>query len=217
LEVHPKDAMYYLDCGHGFCAASLFRTYDCYQSDPVCPEPACRKRVGIKDLKALVGPETMARVARFRLSSKFGNDSSLQLCPNKTCTQVLRSSSTEKCEVFCKSCDELVMVEARTEEDQAVAQLLVSLGMRICSNCGNGIERKGGCDKVMCRCGAKFCYRCGKENAKCGCTSHAHIFWDNVNNSPELPSFSFGAFPRGRLRFSGLRRGHRSEACCTIS
>ena len=35
---------------------------------------------------------------------------------------------------------------------------------------------------MKCRCGYRFCYNCGSENARCGCTPAEHGFWDNTVN-----------------------------------
>jgi hypothetical protein len=39
-----------------------------------------------------------------------------------------------------------------------------------CRRCGNGIEFESGCLKMKCRCGYRFCFQCGSENAQCDCT-----------------------------------------------
>ena len=45
-------------------------------------------------------------------------------------------------------------------------------GMRRCRRCGNGVEIvRGGCVRVKCLCGHRFCCRCGSENGRCDCSS----------------------------------------------
>ena len=55
------------------------------------------------------------------------------------------------------------------EEDESVQQ---------CRSCGATISKVDGCDKFMCRCGYKFCWKCGAEGAACHCTGHEHGFAD---------------------------------------
>lgn len=62
--------------------------------------------------------------------------------------------------------------------------------MKRCRRCGHGIELNGGCLKMKCICGYRFCYNCGSENAQCGCTNCFHGFFDQVT---------------GRVDFKGLR------------
>jgi hypothetical protein len=63
----------------------------------------------------------------------------------------------------------------------ATLKLLTKLEIRICRRCHNGVQKSSGCDKVMCRCGYKFCYHCGVEGAKCQCTPSSHVFINNVD------------------------------------
>lgn len=50
-----------------------------------------------------------------------------------------------------------------------------------CLRCGSSIEKiEGGCDKMECLCGYRFCYACGSMGADCSCSPQLHFFWDNV-------------------------------------
>ena len=53
---------------------------------------------------------------------------------------------------------------------------------RACPRCSTWLHKAEGCDKLKCRCGYRFCWRCGAENAQCACTPAFHGFWDNVSN-----------------------------------
>ena len=78
------------------------------------------------------------------------------------------------------------------ESEEALSLAFISSAssnIRICRRCGQGVVKEQGCDKVKCRCGFRFCYRCGSENAQCACTPAEHGFIDNVT---------------GRTDFSGL-------------
>jgi len=36
-----------------------------------------------------------------------------------------------------------------------------------CPSCGTPVEKNGGCDTISCRCGTRFCYKCGYGVAEC--------------------------------------------------
>ena len=58
--------------------------------------------------------------------------------------------------------------------------------IRACPGCGVGIVLREGCSKVQCRCGARFCMKCGSIGARCDCTGREHIFYNNVTNRPNF-------------------------------
>lgn len=60
------------------------------------------------------------------------------------------------------------------------------LGIRICRRCGSGVQLSGGCLKLKCRCGYRFCFQCGAENAQCGCTPSHHGFTDNITGQGDM-------------------------------
>ena len=51
-------------------------------------------------------------------------------------------------------------------------------GYVICKGCNQGIFKKSGCVAMKCRCGYKFCFKCGKKDGKCKHAS-GHGFSDN--------------------------------------
>ena len=48
---------------------------------------------------------------------------------------------------------------------------------RQCLQCMNIIELVSGCYKLTCRCGNRFCWKCGSPEARCDCTSRIHVFY----------------------------------------
>ena len=46
-------------------------------------------------------------------------------------------------------------------------------GWKACPRCRNMVEKSSGCMHMTCRCGAGFCYRCGRLLSECGdrCTA----------------------------------------------
>lgn len=72
-----------------------------------------------------------------------------------------------------------VAIHSDDPEEETRKYMLTS-GIRVCKQCGNGVTKSSGCNKMKCRCGYRFCYECGTENARCGCTPAEHGFIDNV-------------------------------------
>uniref|UniRef100_A0A158R698 RING-type domain-containing protein n=1 Tax=Syphacia muris TaxID=451379 RepID=A0A158R698_9BILA len=58
-----------------------------------------------------------------------------------------------------RSCDELKGSALRQYQ-----QRLTDAVVRVCKHCGLSYEKKDGCNRIICRCGATYCYLCRTEN-----------------------------------------------------
>jgi hypothetical protein len=67
-----------------------------------------------------------------------------------------------------------------SKDEELTRAYLESSEMRICRRCNNGVWKSSGCHKMQCRCGYRFCYHCGIENARCDCTPRSHGYIDNM-------------------------------------
>ncbi|CAE7373739.1 hypothetical protein AK812_SmicGene37885 [Symbiodinium microadriaticum] len=65
-------------------------------------------------------------------------------------------------------------------------RMMQDFGCRRCPRCGVWIEKQEpgwltGCDKMTCRCGGRFCFRCGSVEAQCSCSlGHDFIEQESV-------------------------------------
>jgi len=75
-------------------------------------------------------------------------------------------------------------------EEAATNKFLQSRNFKKCSRCSVNVEKVSGCNKMQCRCGYRFCYKCGAENASCGCTAKSHGFFDNETEEADFNSMS---------------------------
>jgi len=62
------------------------------------------------------------------------------------------------------------------------AAMMLDLGYRRCPTCGVWIQKQDpgwvtGCEKMTCRCGGRFCFRCGSLEGRCDCAAD-HDFLD---------------------------------------
>jgi hypothetical protein len=76
--------------------------------------------------------------------------------------------------------------ELRYDYNQTTVAPLAELNIRVCRRCGSGVELASGCLKMKCRCGYRFCFQCGSENAQCGCTPAHHGFSDNITGRADF-------------------------------
>ena len=82
--------------------------------------------------------------------------------------------------------DEPLASRKRRYEEEASKDLLAQY--KACPKCGHAVEKDPeSCDKFQCRCGCRFCWKCGSLAdaagiATCKCTGNDHSFWDNNHN-----------------------------------
>ena len=86
-----------------------------------------------------------------------------------------------------QTCQEYQKQKQTLNSDEILnMKFLNSLDVRYCMMCHHGITKSSGCNKMKCRCGYKFCFKCNAANASCRCTPSYHGFWDNQINSADI-------------------------------
>jgi len=76
------------------------------------------------------------------------------------------------------------------EADAGLELLRQRPDIQVCPGCRHAIEKDpNSCDKFQCRCGMRFCWKCGQRADSrglysCGCTGHNHVAWDNLRDAP---------------------------------
>lgn len=102
-------------------------------------------------------------------------------CPICDSTACLKCSVTPYHEGI--SCEAFQSMPPSSQNEQLTASYFEQnkKNMRECRRCGTLVAKKeGGCLKMKCRCGYRFCFECGVENATCGHTPSHHGFTDNI-------------------------------------
>lgn len=197
-------------CGHVYCRNCLNRYIDVRVEQGettliLCPFAnvdismgGCGNMQGLSqnELRGILGDQSYRQLDRRALEKTVAMDSSLHQCPSPDCPYVVSWGGPDDgvpcvdCPICCKTrC--LVCGVSPYHTNQACDPVIhdcnnydnifcASSNIKRCKRCGVGIIKDFGCDKVMCRCGYRFCWECGSENAQCQCTQASHGFIDNV-------------------------------------
>ena len=93
-------------------------------------------------------------------------------CSNRQCGEFIPPTRRKRDYVTCKACNIKTCRHCRgaphsrldcpaDPETQRVRRMARSCGWQECPSCRTVVAKRTGCDQIICRCGAQFCYRCG--------------------------------------------------------
>ncbi|KAF8554436.1 hypothetical protein OG21DRAFT_1377880, partial [Imleria badia] len=169
-------ACFHAPCGHYLCpecSAGMAEAALAEGNEELFPLRCCNKAFPLKKfLKSLSKPLRASVIAKSKEISVPGPQR--LYCPNDTCSAFLGRSSGRKKVVSCPQCHAKVCSgckhishsrrPCRRDELAREARRFASRqGWKVCPACGVIVERDYGCSHMRCRCGTKFCYRCGMK------------------------------------------------------
>ncbi|QPC72307.1 hypothetical protein HYE68_003059 [Fusarium pseudograminearum] len=178
-EDFPQSTMIVAPCSHLFCKpcadnlVSLAMKHEVY-----FPARCCDTTIPVtlsNRFSKEVVTQYQAKAVEFAIPS-LGR----VYCSSELCATFIPPTQIDSGIGHCKRCltDTCIACKAKAhkgacahkEEDfQGVLQLAESTGWKRCSKCGHVIEKSMGCNHMVCICGHRFCYACGKDAMKCAC------------------------------------------------
>eukprot|EP01041_Mallomonas_annulata_P011948 gene11947-25033_t len=198
------------------CAQKWIETQILERSESFIPCPCgpCSTEFKLNEIEALIDSNLYNIIQRRSLELLVIQDPSLHFCHTPNCTYIASWKSEsedgpskmncpqckrEHC-ILCAAepfhhgmnCEEAFKYERRQvllrrrSEELSTCAYLVNINVKYCKKCRTGVVKESGCDKMKCRCGYKFCYKCGSENSICKCTSAYHGYWDNVAGTADF-------------------------------
>ncbi|CAK9073067.1 unnamed protein product [Durusdinium trenchii] len=158
-------------------------------SGMVCPEPTCRLPLDDTAVAALLGP--VAREKFVKISAALdvaARPGHIAWCPQPGCGKAVARSGglTVRCACgyrFCCGCklpgghepcsceqwkawiDAHPQLEQQQKERKKHLdrdEVWIRRNAQHCPGCRGVVERNGGCNHMICRCGVHFCYVCGR-------------------------------------------------------
>ena len=203
-------------CAHSFCLECLrgHVTSCMAQGNSLisCPS-SCGADVTQAELREIVGMENFAKIDRRALEQAVSIDPSLHHCPTPDCVNIVCWSGPDDGLPICdcgvchkksclvcghspyhigNTCEQHRMANTsmtdveREENERAFQEYVRSSNIRTCGRCGNAVVKSSGCNKMKCRCGYRFCFECGVENALCEHTPSSHGFIDNASGGSDF-------------------------------
>ena len=204
---HPEQ----LGCGHIYCSGCLQHYLSSAPETKTFPlvclgdETACKIPIPLPIIQRFMTPQSFQALVEAAFRSYLDQHAQeLRYCTTPDCQQIYRHSSdacTLQCpscfSSICSACDEeahegMTCQERQLYKDSGEQERLfnewVARNGKRCPECSKAIEKNGGCNHVTCRCGAHFCWTCGKtfgsdEIYQHMNTAHGGIFNETVNQA----------------------------------
>jgi len=181
------------NCGHMYhraCIAEFFklRINEC-KLPLACPHHECLKETPESELKRILSPEYMKKLQDFTLKMFMEQHADeIIVCPTPDCKYFIFKNDVKMegrkafhCEIclkaFCLNCmlelhpdidcEKALKLNQKDENDEKFLQFAAENRYVQCPKCCWWIWRYEGCDKVVCRCSARFCYICKAPDYTC--------------------------------------------------
>jgi E3 ubiquitin-protein ligase RNF144 len=186
------------ECGHVFhadCLGKFAKLKIEGRELPIrCPEPDCKMELQVEDLEQIVEEKLLEKFREFALKHYLDHSSEeVSWCPTANCPfvfinddkitdflcPVCKKRYCFECKVLYhhgQTCKEYRINNVHDANDDKFMKLIKSKKYKQCPKCKFWIEKKEGCNNMVCRCGFSFCYGCGKSPCGCGLKPHAIPF-----------------------------------------
>ncbi|XP_061374008.1 uncharacterized protein LOC133316287 [Gastrolobium bilobum] len=175
-------------CNHPFCTDCISK----YVANQIqqnilkvnCPNPKCSVELKPKHLQIILPKQVIDRWESARCESSIAV-SEKTYCPFKNCSvllvndggKVVTSSECPSCHrLFCAQCkvpwhaemncnEFRKLKRSKIEKDLDTKFLELAKGKmwQKCPKCYMYVQRRSGCEHMLCRCGCQFCYHCGEN------------------------------------------------------
>ena len=192
---HPEQ----LGCGHVYCSGCLRHYLASAPETKTFPlvclgdEAACKMPISLPLIRRFMTPQAFQALVEAAFRSYLDQHSQeLKYCTTPDCQQIYRHSPEMRVlqcpscfSSICSACDEeahegVTCQERRDQKNPSVQDRLFNEwanehGKR-CPECKSVIEKTEGCNHITCRCGAHFCWKCGK-------TFGSNVIYQHMNTA----------------------------------
>ncbi|EOA25411.1 hypothetical protein CARUB_v10018743mg [Capsella rubella] len=190
----PED-MFSIDlCGHHFCVECMKQHISVRLlegSEMRCPNYQCRhyyctSKLTHESCANLLTPE-LREMWELRIKKETVPVADKVYCPNPRCSALI-SKTGDGVRRWCTKCGKHFCINCKVQwHKKKSCEEYKKLGpnpnttrmLRKCSKCQYMFKlRKDNIDAVTCSCGYKFCYTCGAEWKRGGCSHRERRFWE---------------------------------------
>ncbi|THY80216.1 hypothetical protein D6C93_10007 [Aureobasidium pullulans] len=180
-QLPPKDLIL-ATCGHCYCGTCLDMVFNAAVLDESLYPPSCCENtpLPIEHAKRFLEP---GMVETFNEKGVEFSTVDRTYCSDPTCSTFIPPSDIHGDAAVCDGCGKQTCVVCKApthpgdcpadEKLKALLEHAEKMRWQRCYNCLRVVQRLDGCSHIDCRCGAGFCYNCGRRSQDgdtCPCT-----------------------------------------------
>ncbi|KAH8814946.1 hypothetical protein F5884DRAFT_666856, partial [Xylogone sp. PMI_703] len=164
---------------HLYCRTCIRMLFEQSMTDEsIFPPRCCREPITISSVQRFLTKDIKRRYNRKRIEFRTRNRT---YCHSRKCAAFIRPSRVEVAVATCKSCGLKTCTFCKAKGHKGdcapdphlkkVLDLAKTMNWQRCPSCKAVVERIDGCRHISCRCGAHFCYQCGRRYGikRCSC------------------------------------------------
>jgi hypothetical protein len=214
--------------GHGFCHGCVQRAMEVAlgqgKSQLACLHHTCTHNYSISALEQVLKPYTLFSLRR-RLREGKLKVRNIEACPyclclydtSEICGDILYCANAECMKASCRLCrgpnhqqnEEDCPTKGPADLKSYVANAISEAIVRKCKKCTLPVIKDGGCNRMVCSCGAQFCYLCRK-----GISGYNHFDTSGCNLFDGLSGFSKSSKEQQEIRHAAqtaMKRFYKSN------
>ncbi|THY34360.1 hypothetical protein D6D01_01960 [Aureobasidium pullulans] len=171
-QLPPKDLIL-AACGHCYCGTCLDMVFNAAVLDESLYPPSCCENtpLPIEHAKRFLEP---GMVETFNAKGVEFSTVDRTYCSDPTCSTFIPPSDIHGDTAVCDGCGKQTCVVCKApthpgdcpadEKLKALLEHAEKMRWQRCYNCLRVVQRLDGCSHIDCRCGAGFCYNCGRRS-----------------------------------------------------
>ncbi|KAL6817111.1 hypothetical protein J3E69DRAFT_374967 [Trichoderma sp. SZMC 28015] len=178
MEDVPLSETVQCPCSHEYCRACIAKLFKAAMSDEsLFPPRCCGQSIPLGMNQIFLPAELVREYREKELEYRTPNRT---YCHRPSCSAFIPQQSIQGDIAVCTKCRKKTCTfckgkshkKGHCPEDAATSDLLriaSENGWQRCYSCRTLVDLSTGCNHITCRCGAQFCYVCGKEWKTCAC------------------------------------------------
>ncbi|KAL1678629.1 hypothetical protein EV122DRAFT_170343, partial [Schizophyllum commune] len=207
---------FHFDCTHVYCSGCVKHMLTSAVENKAFPlvcvgnEAKCGVLIPLSTIQKFLTDETMDRVFEAALASHIEKKpNQWRYCPTVACEQIYAATGDVEGTFACPSCFVTICTschedshpgktcaqharetqEARRKKEDKLNQVLIDQKhYKRCPNCQILVEKMVGCNRIVCRCGVNFCWRCVKVFSRAAIYQHMREAHGNIGMGEDVPA-----------------------------